>query len=330
MKIKNFYILLFLLSTSCQVSYLAKSAYNHLKILSNQVPLEQALKSENLSEKEKEKIQLTLKVREFIQNDLGLNLGKNYSTFVSLETPYPVYALQAAEAWELKPYQWWFPIVGHVPYKGFPTEEIAQKEAQALAEKSYDVYVRPVPAYSTLGWLKDPLLSSMLRHQEHELVNVLIHESVHATIFIKDDADFNERLATFLGNKGTELFYLKQEGAQSKTLTQILAENEDGHRFSAFISEELQSLERWYKEQKTQKTATVEMKEQRLKEIQNKFEKVVVLQMKSNSYKFFLKKKLNNAILLSLKTYFYDFKELEQQFKEAGGDFKMFLKKWAN
>ncbi|HPI39324.1 MAG TPA: aminopeptidase [Pseudobdellovibrionaceae bacterium] len=315
------------MNTSCQVTYLAKSAYSHLKIISSQVPLDEALSNPELSENEKEKIKLTLKVRSFIDQDLGLNVGKNYSTFVLLDKPYPVYVLQAAEPWELKSYQWWFPIVGHVPYKGYPTLEIAQKEADLIKDK-YDVYVRPVPAYSTLGWLKDPLLSSMLKYKDHDLVNMLIHESVHATIFIKDDADFNERLATFLGNKGTELFYLKHEGPNSKTLELIQKENYDDRKFSDFISQELELLTEWYKEQKNKNVQDPNLKAQRLMQIQENFEKSLRSQMKSLNYGSFKSKSLNNAILLSYKTYMYDFSTLEKQYQESNQDFKIFLKRW--
>ena len=75
-----------------------------------------------------------------------------------------------------------------------------------------------------------------------------IHELTHTTVFIKSNADFNERLASFVGNKGTEMYYKKQEGADSATVKQIILENEDDRQFSEFITIELNDLKKWYQE----------------------------------------------------------------------------------
>jgi predicted aminopeptidase len=64
-----------------------------------------------------------------------------------------------------------------------------------------------VPAYSTLGWLADPVTDPMLRHGDPYLVETLIHELVHATVFFADDADFNEGIASFIGQEGAVRFY---------------------------------------------------------------------------------------------------------------------------
>jgi predicted aminopeptidase len=57
----------------------------------------------------------------------------------------------------------------------------------------------------------------MLRYTDYDLVNLIIHETVHATIYIKSEADFNERLATFFGDIGAELFFKSKEGDDSAT-----------------------------------------------------------------------------------------------------------------
>jgi len=195
---------------SCQITYYLKSAYHQAKLLKSRVDIEEAIKSSTLSQENKQKLLLATEARVFAENSLKLKKTKNYTSFVQLDRPYVSYILRAAPIYELKHYLWSFPIVGDLPYKGYFSEEEAKSAAKDFSHKEYDTYVRGVTAYSTLGYFNDPILSSMLRYQNHDLVNTIIHETVHATIYIKNNADFNERLATFIGNKGAELFYLKK------------------------------------------------------------------------------------------------------------------------
>lgn len=231
----------FLLS-SCQINYIVKSAYNQFSMMNSQVSLEEAQKDPRLTEDQKRKIQLAQKAREFAETELSLKPTKNYTKFVLLDRPYVTYVVSAAPKWKLEAYKWHYPIVGSMPYKGFFNEEDAKKEQESLKEENLDTYMRGVSAYSTLGWFKDPLLSSMLQYKDYDLVNTIIHETVHATLYIKHEADFNERMAVFLGNKGAEMFYLKQEGPNSPTLATVKNENADDKLFSSWLSVKLKQL----------------------------------------------------------------------------------------
>jgi predicted aminopeptidase len=81
-----------------------------------------------------------------------------------------------------------------------------------MLKRGYDTYLRPVGAYSTLGWFKDPIFSTMLEYGDAGLVEVILHEMVHRTIFVKHHGAFNEGVATFVGEKGTETFFLARGG----------------------------------------------------------------------------------------------------------------------
>ncbi|HEX4925390.1 MAG TPA: aminopeptidase [Bdellovibrionales bacterium] len=312
-----------LLLTSCQLTYLIKSGYHQAKILGRRVPLDDALAQPHLSAEMKDKIKLTKEVRAFIQSKLKLKLGSNYTSYVQLDQPYVTYALSGAHAFELKPYEWNYPLVGRLPYRGHFTKEDAEDDERDLSGQGYDTFVRGVTAYSTLGWLSDPLLSSMLRYQNGSLVNVVIHETVHANLFIKGEADFNERLATFIGNIGTEMFYLEREGSSSSELQRIRDSAHDDKLFSEFLSAELESLRTWYEQNKG--NITIDTKAARLKEIQTRFEKTVWPKMKTKDYAFFMGEKLNNARLLSFKTYFYDLSDFEKIYESMGRDFQKFF-----
>lgn len=308
----------------CQMGYIVSSGYNQMKLLNARVPIEKALQDPTLSETDKSKLQLAQKARAFAEQDLHLKPTKNYTSFVKLDRPYVTYVVSAAPKWELKHYNWSYPFLGKMPYKGFFNEADAKAEAEELKKEDLDTYVRGVSAYSTLGWFKDPLLSSMLTYKNHDLVNTVIHETVHATLYIKHEADFNERLAVFLGNKGTEMFYLKEEGPDSPTLKEIQKENQDDKIFSAFITKEIKSLEDWYKNL-PQAEHSEEKRQARINEIQEHFKTEVLPKMQTQSYAKFPTFQLNNARLLVYKTYMQDLSDFEKLYEKVGKDFSKFI-----
>ncbi len=312
--------LIFLLS-GC---YTLKSAYNQLTLLNSKESYQSALARADITEDQKRKLQLAQEVRDFAKQHLTLEPGGNYSEVVWLDRRYVSWTVSASDPWRLKPYEWSFPIVGNVPYLGFFKEKEAQEKEQELMRKGLDTYVRGVSAYSTLGWFEDPLLSSMLNYEDHVLAETLIHELVHTTIWIKNSTDFNERLASYLGRKGAEIFYIHKEGPDSATVKLIQDEAHDEKLFSSFMTAQLVELEKWYKSLEDH-DRTQDKKSQRLRQIQIKFEKSIEPQMRSKAWSRFPKLELNNARLVIYRTYFQDFEPFENLWQNLEGDFQAFL-----
>ncbi len=121
-------------------------------------------------------------------------------------------AVVAARPGTLEPSGFWFPILGRVPYKSYFSRDAADREAARLARRGFDVCLASVPAYSTLGWLADPVTGPLLRAAPTDLVATVIHELVHATVYVAGDADFNEGLATFIGEEGAIAFFDERGG----------------------------------------------------------------------------------------------------------------------
>ncbi|MGZ3772379.1 MAG: aminopeptidase [Pseudobdellovibrionaceae bacterium] len=308
------------------MGYLVKSGYGQMKLLNSRVPIDEALKDPQFAEGKKKKLKLAQEAREFAEKELHLKPTKNYTSYVELGRPYVTYVVSAAPQWELTHHQWSYPFMGKMPYKGFFNEPDAIEEEQILQKENLDTYMRGVSAYSTLGWFNDPILSSMLGYDDYDLVNTIIHETVHATLYIKHAADFNERLATFLGNKGAEQFYLKKEGSNSSTLKQIQLENEDHVLFSQFISKELKDLEKWYKEVPVNERSH-EKRMARIRQIQERFIQELQPQLKTTSFKKFAEIKLNNARLLVYKTYMQDLGDFQKLYELLGKDYELFISK---
>jgi predicted aminopeptidase len=293
-----------------------------MALLSSRTSLDKSLQDPSLSEEDKAKIRLSQKARAFAETELHLRTTKNYSRFVKLDRPFVTYVVSAAPKWELKHYEWSYPFVGKMPYKGFFSEQDAMAEEADLKALDLDTNLRGVSAFSTLGWFEDPLLSSMLRYKDYDLVNTIIHETVHATLYIKNSADFNERMAVFIGNIGAEMYYQKYDGPQSPTLQQVHAENEDEKIFSQFIGDEIKSIQQWY-EAKPERNEN--LRKERLSQILTQFSQNIEPKLKSKSYKKFKSTPLNNAKLLLYKTYNQDLNDFEKLFALCDRDFQKFI-----
>jgi predicted aminopeptidase len=317
-------LVVFSLSLSgCSVTYLAQSGYEQAKLLNARRPLKDVLSDPKTDAETKRKLELVQAAQRFAISDLGFLPTKNYQSFVQLDRPYVTWVVTVAHAQRLEYELFQFPLVGKVPYKGFFNEAAARAEAARFEPLRYDTWVRGITAYSTLGWFDDPILSSMLRGQDEDLVEVTIHESAHATLYIKNSADFNEQLATFLGQEGTRRFFLKKEGPGSPTLKRIADEAADQKLFSQFLKTELAELKTWYA-QNTGTNAEV-AKAHRLKELQVRFQTHLKKKLKTSRFDYFVKMPLNNAILLGLGTYMEDLSLFQKLLDKKNGDMTAFL-----
>ncbi len=307
------------------MGYYISSAHNQFSMMQTRVPINTALGNDSLSLEQKRKIELSQKARIYAFEKLKLIKTENYNSFIELKRPYVTWVVHAAEKWQMKNYEWVYPLIGSMPYKGFFNEADAKTEANEMLKNGFDTYVRGVSAYSTLGWFTDSLLSSMLRYKDHDLVNTIIHEITHTTIYIKNNSDFNERLAVFIGGKGSELFYKDLEGENSPTLNLIAQENEDDRLFSEFITKELTDLEKWYIEnpQAVAKDETARMA--RLNQIHENFEKKLAPNLKTKSYMKFTKEKMNNARMGLYKTYMKNLNDFEDAYKRHDSNLLKFI-----
>lgn len=259
-----------------------------------------------------------------MQTELGLNTDHNYSRYVHLDRPFVSYAVSAAQRNALKSYTWKFPLIGSVPYKAYFRKERADQLAGELEKQGLDTLVRGVTAYSTLGWFEDPLLSTMLGGAEHSFINTLIHETVHANLYIKSQSQFNERVASYLGQLGAETYY-KSKG-QLKEFQELLEkENHDELLFSTFISGEIKRLRSWYEEPRAE-SETLQQREEQFEKIKQRFREEVLPKLKTDAFRRFSDRPLNNASLLLYGLYMADFGEFEQLANHYGRNFKAVFK----
>lgn len=146
-------------------------------------------------------------------DELGLEVDGQYTSYVAWPGDRVVTTVVATRPGEVEPAGFRFPIVGTLPYKGFFDPARAEAEELRLRGQGLDVCRVGVRAYSTLGWLDDPVTGPMLRLEEGRLVETILHELVHATAFVPSNADFNEGVASFIGQEASVRFYAARDGA---------------------------------------------------------------------------------------------------------------------
>jgi predicted aminopeptidase len=153
------------------------------------------------------RLRLVLDARTFAADSIQLAARESFTTYTQLERDTLVLVLSGAYRDRLQSYTWWFPIVGRVPYKGYFDFAAARAAARKLDASGFDVYLRPSPAFSTLGWFNDPLLSTALSADTVDLANTVIHELTHNTFYASGQAVFNESFANFVGARGSAWFF---------------------------------------------------------------------------------------------------------------------------
>ena len=187
--------------------YLVQGAFAEAKILWHRRSISELAADPATTPIVRAKLQLVLDARRFAVDSLGLPAKDAFTKFTQLDHDTLVLVLSGAYRDEMRPVTWWFPVVGRVPYKGFFDFALAQRSEKALAAQGFDTYLRPSPAFSTLGFFNDPLLSTTLGSDSIEIVNTVIHELTHNRFYAKGQAEFNESFASFVGARGAAQFF---------------------------------------------------------------------------------------------------------------------------
>jgi predicted aminopeptidase len=153
-------------------------------------------------------------IRAYASRELGLPDNHSFTRYSELGRPFVVWNVYASPPLSLTARQWCFPVAGCVSYRGYFQESEARAEAARLAAAGDDVYVSGVPAYSTLGYFDDPILSTFVRWPEAELARLVFHELAHQIVYVKDDSEFNESFAAAVEEAGVERWLIHEGNPQ--------------------------------------------------------------------------------------------------------------------
>lgn len=307
------------LLNSCSLFYVMKQGVYQLELLSGAEPIYRALRSKDLEPQQRKKLELILDVREFSRTKLHLVADRNYRD-VNLSWKNSIHTVSASYPLAFTPYHWWFPIIGSVPYKGYFEETDAKQEEERLIAEGFDTQKRKIQGYSTLGYFSDPVWPSMLALSDDALIELIIHELAHATVYITNQTPFNETFANFVGKLGAKAYIDSRFGKNSSEAKKLAVYHEQLQAYRTFFYDLYVILDEIYKSSQSEedkKAAKVHVLKNAQKTYENKF---IESMFKNLDWS-----QVNNAYLLSFKRYNQDDAAFQDLLTAVGGDFHRFV-----
>jgi len=316
-------VALCLFVTGCSPGYYIRAGIEQARILSRREPIENLLKSTQTDPDLRAKLQMVTDVREFSKT-LGMTPDGSYTQYASVDRDVLVWVLSAAPATSLKQYEWYFPFVGSVPYKGFFLKHQAERDALRLEDRGLDTYLRGSPAYSTLGWFDDPLLSTVTKYDQLSLAMVVFHEILHTSLWINSRVSFNETLASFVGAAAAGEFFDQTQPPDLQLSKLSIDVWQDAIVYANFLQEVYSRLDNLYNSRDTgSESVLIEEKAVIFSEAAKRWLETKN-QLKTNRYVDAFDG-LNNASLLAEKVYHERPEVFWHLYNSNGNSLKRFL-----
>lgn len=307
---------------SCQtMGYYAQAIGGQMELWQATRPIEQWVADEHTEPRLRERLERVASIRDFASRELRLPDNQSFRGYADLHRPYVVWNVFAAPEFSLEPVQWCFPFAGCVAYRGYFSEEGAQRFAARMDEKGLDVFVGGVPAYSTLGWFDDPVLNTFVNYHEAELARLIFHELAHQVVYVQDDTAFNESFATAVELEGVRRWI---ESYGTPEAQQAFDEAQARKRqFIALVTRTRIALQNLYGASLPEE----EMRAAKVAIFRGLLEEYAALKASwagFNGYDRWFQQPVNNAKLVSVAAYFDHVDAFQLMIQRAGGDLGSF------
>ena len=300
--------------------YLLRAGWEEGKILWHRRPITAMIADASTPPAIRAKLRVVLAARAFAQDSLGLAAKQSFTTYSRLPHDTLVLVLSGAYRDRLQPVTWWFPIVGRVPYKGYFDFAAARAAARQLESDGYDAYLRPSPAFSTLGFFNDPLLSTTLEDDSLELANTVIHELTHNTFYASGQAVFNESFANFSGSRGAERFFRSRgDSLAARAVAARWNDEKILARFWDGVYHAIDSVYRAHPGDRAERIAAHDTVYARAREI---LVRDVGPQLRTIDTRYLGRLRLSNAALLAQRIYLTDLDDFDAVYEREGRDVK--------
>ena len=299
--------------------YYMQAARGQMEISRKQEPIADVIASEQATPELVAQLAVVTEARQFSIDELGLPDNDSYRSYADLERDYVVWNIVAVPELSLQAKTWCYPIVGCVSYRGYFSQEKAQKKAADLRRDGFDVAFGGVAAYSTLGRFDDPVLNTMTHWGEADLVAVMFHELAHQVLYIKDDTEFNESFATAVEEFGMQRWLAARQEADE--LSAWRESRELRAKFSQLVAAARDELDVIY----SGDVAVEQMRREKQERLRVFADAAKTLFANANkNAPQWLDDQLNNARLVSTTLYHGRLPEFRQMLQDCDGDLPCF------
>lgn len=307
--------------SGCSLGYYLHTARGQAALMSQRVPIEELLDDPATAPGLRARLERVTLARRFASEVLGLPEDKGFRTYADINRGFAVWSVTATEEFSLEPLQWCFPIAGCVAYRGYFSEQGALRFAEGLNRRGFDVSVRGVATYSTLGWFEDPVLSSMLRWDDVQLIAIIFHELAHQRLYIKNDTAFNESFASVVEQAGMRR-WTRVHGS-GEELQRYLERSRSSKKFSDLVENTRRSLRELYASS-TPPAAMRVRKAALLADLVSQYQALRDAGAISAGYETWFARDLNNADLAAVGIYDQWVPALARLLLELDGDLNRF------
>jgi predicted aminopeptidase len=312
--------------SGCSVAYYAQAISGEASMMHASRPVSDWLADPQTPEALRRRLELAARIRAFASAQLSLPENRSYTRYADLHRSSAVWNVFAAPALSLTLKTWCYPFFGCAGYRGYFDAQEAQRAADKLARDGLDTYVGPVPAYSTLGWLPDPLLNTFIDWPEPELARLIFHELAHQVVYVRGDTRFNESFATAVERAGVQRWVAASgDPALREQVERQRSRHDDLLRLVADTRERLAAL---YREPAPPGGADPRPAAKRaiLEELPRRYEKLRDERWEGyRGYDGFFASPWNNARIAAMAAYNDDVPAFEALLAQQGGDMARFF-----
>jgi len=294
-------IMLAALSGCTGTAYLLQAANGEWHVIHGRKPIVEVIDDPRTPEPLIRELAEVREARDFASRELDLPDNDSYRTYVEIDRPYVVWNVVAAPVLSVQPKEWCFPIAGCVAYRGYFEEKRARDFAARLKRSGYDVVIEGVPAYSTLGKLPDPVMSTMMRYGSDELASMIFHELAHQLLYVRNDSRFDEGFAVTVQDEGLKR-WLEYKGRPAR-IAELQKDRAEDEQFVALLRRTRARLAQLYASSAPRATK-LRRKQQLLAALAVEIHALERrLAVRFPEYDAWIAQGLNNAELVSVGTY---------------------------
>lgn len=306
-------------------AYLLPAAAGQFRLIADSVPIDTAIEHGQLGDDQVAKLRLIQDARLHARDAMGLSVKDNFTKFYDSKGQAVAFNVSASRKDKLEPREWWFPIVGTVPYLGYFDRAAADAKVAWLADEGLDVFMYEIEAYSGIGFIPNLVLSPLLKRSEISIAQTVFHELLHSTVWHGDNTSFNESLASFYGRRGAISYLTETYPDQPEKVQEAMEQFEDVDRYTESMLVLFDDLEVLYASDVSaeEKIAAREAVYQAGRE---RFAAEVQPLMNSpGRYNWVQDIPANNAWMLGIRRYHLDLDTFERVFAATGEDWSAML-----